>query len=59
MVSTKQYGMLSLTVPSPMRFKKKPSAFNRCVGDKMRNKDYSDRESVQTAFRAATKACGR
>lgn len=59
MVSTKKYGMLSLTVPSPMRFKKKPSAFNRCVGTEMRSKSYSNRQAVINAFTAAAKACGR
>lgn len=59
MVSTKKFGMLSLTVPSPMRFKKAASAFNRCVGTEMRNKSYTDRDSVIRAFTSAAKTCGR
>lgn len=59
MVSTKKLGFLSLTVPSPMRFKKKPSAFNRCVGDEMRGGSYSSREAVKNAFRSAANKCGR
>ena len=59
MVSTKKYGMLSLTVPSPMRFKKKPSAFNRCVGEELRGGSYATRGAVRSAFASAAKKCGR
>ena len=59
MVSTKKFGIFSLTVPSPMRFKRAASAFNRCVGTEMRNKSYTTRDSVIKAFTAAAKACGR
>ena len=59
MVSTKKYGMLSLTVPSPMRFKKKASGFNRCVGDELRGGSYANRTAVRSAFTSAAKKCGR
>lgn len=36
MGSHKGVGRLQLYVPSPMRFKKKPSAFNLCIGNQLK-----------------------
>ena len=59
MVSTKKFGILSLTVPSPMRFKKAASAFNTCIGEEMRGGNYSSRTAVKSAFASAARKCGR
>ena len=66
MSSQRGVGSLTITVPSPMRFKKRRSAFNSCVGAALRDQTYSrgapgtgGRRDVriQNAFTAAAKSC--
>lgn len=66
MSSRRGMGALTLTVPSPMRFKKRASAFNACVGAALRGQSYSRgapgtggrRDTrIQSAFTAAAKSC--
>ena len=66
MGSTRGVGRLAITVPSPMRFKKRASAFNACVGATLRGQRYSKpgpgmggrRDArIQSAFIAAVRSC--
>ena len=38
-------------------FQKKASRFNNCIGDKLRHGNYSNRESVRSAFKTAVAGC--
>lgn len=40
-----------------IRFTKKPSRYNNCIGDEMRGKPYTNRASVKTAFTKAVAGC--
>jgi len=40
-----------------IRFTKKPSAYNNCIGDELRGESYKSRKDVKEAFRDAVKAC--
>lgn len=66
MGSRRGMGRLTVTVPSPMRFKKRASAFNACVGAQLRKKNYptpapgmGGRRDVriQDAFKSAVRSC--
>jgi len=66
MGSRRGSGILTVTIPSPMRFKKRASAFNACVGARLRGQRYSSpgpgqggrrNPAVQAAFRSAVQAC--
>lgn len=66
MGSRRGSGILTVTIPSPMRFKKRPSAFNACVGARLRGQRYSTpapgtggrRDTrIQGAFRSAASQC--
>lgn len=59
-------GRLTVTVPSPMRFKKRASAFNACIGAQLKGKKYSKpptgmggrrNKAVQSAFISAVDSC--
>ena len=59
-------GRLTVTVPSPMRFKKRASAFNACVGAALRKQTYAKPppgmggrrdKRIQDAFKAAVNGC--
>lgn len=58
MVSHKKFGGIELSLGAGgLRFKKRASAFNVCVGKAMKDKNYTDRASVRGAFRTAAKSC--
>lgn len=66
MGSRRGMGRLTVTVPSPMRFKKRSSAFNACVGAALRGQSYSKPAAgtggrrdkrIQSAFVAAVNGC--
>ena len=66
MGSRRGMGRLTVTVPSPMRFKKRASAFNACVGAALRGKKYSKPapgtggrrdKRIQSAFISAARSC--
>jgi len=66
MSSRRGVGALTITVPSPMRFKKRASAFNACVGAALRGQRYArpapgmgGRRDVriQSAFTSAARSC--
>lgn len=63
MVSHKKIGGMVFTAPSPIRFKKRASQFNRCVGEKLKhgkgpvNGGRYD-TGWQSQFTAAVHACG-
>lgn len=66
MSSRRGMGRLTVTVPSPMRFKKRASQFNACVGAELRDKRYTRPapgtggrrdQRIQSAFRAAVNQC--
>ena len=66
MGSRRGMGRLTVTVPSPMRFKKRASAFNACVGAALRGQRYSKpapgtggrRDTrIQSAFVQAVRSC--
>lgn len=68
MGSRRGMGALTVTVPSPMRFLKRPSAFNACVGARLRGQHYPTpapgmggrRDArIQNAFKQAAGACSR
>lgn len=40
-----------------IRFTKKPSAYNNCIGDEMRGGKYANRKAVKDGFKDAVKAC--
>ncbi len=62
MVSHKKIGGMRFTAPSPIRFAKRPSQFNRCVGEKLkggsgpRNGGRYDK-GWQRTFTAAVQSC--
>lgn len=63
MGSHKGVGRLALYVPSPMRFKKRPSAFNVCIGNELRGGSGPTEggrydTGWQKKFVAAAKKCG-
>lgn len=63
MGSHKGIGPLTLYVPSPLRFKKKPSAFNMCIAEKLRGgtgptKGGRYDKTWQKKFVEAAKDCG-
>lgn len=66
MGSRRGMGALAITVPSPMRFVKRPSAFNSCVGARLRDQRYPTPapglggkrdQRIQSAFTQAVRAC--
>lgn len=66
MGSRRGMGALQITVPSPMRFVKRPSAFNSCVGAALRGATYSRPapglggkrdQRIQNAFTQAVRSC--
>ena len=66
MGSRRGMGALTITVPSPMRFKKRASAFNACVGAALRGQIYSKPapgaggrrdKRIQSAFISAVRGC--
>ena len=66
MGSRRGMGRLTVTVPSPMRFKKRASAFNACVGAALRGQSYSKPapgmggrrdKRIQSAFISAVNSC--
>lgn len=66
MSSRRGVGALTITVPSPMRFKKRASAFNSCVGARLRGQRYATPPPgqggrrdvrIQNAFTQAVGAC--
>ena len=40
-----------------IRFTKKPSRYNNCIGDELRGGKYTDRASVKSAFTKAVASC--
>ena len=57
MVSHGEVSGIKLTLGAGgLRFRKKPTKFNRCVGKEMRGVTGSQKE-IQTKFEAATKKC--
>ena len=68
MGSRRGMGALTITVPSPMRFKKRSSSFNACVGAALRGQSYSKPapgmggrrdKRIQSAFISAVRGCAR
>jgi len=60
MVSHGQVSGIKLTLGTGgLRFRKKASGFNMCVGDELRGKDYASRTAVRSAFTSAAKKCGK
>ena len=66
MSSRRGVGLLQISVPAPMRFVKRPSAFNACVGARLRGQTYPKpaagmggrrNKAVQDAFTAAAQGC--
>lgn len=66
MSSRRGMGALRISVPSPMRFVKRSSQFNACVGAALRGQTYSRGQPgtggrrdarIQNAFTAAAKSC--
>ena len=66
MGSRRGMGRLTVTVPSPMRFKKRASAFNACVGASLRGQRYASPppgmggrrdKRIQSAFTSAVHGC--
>ena len=66
MGSRRGMGRLTVTVPSPMRFLKRASAFNACVGARLKRQNYPTPppgqggkrdKRIQAAFTAAVHAC--
>ena len=66
MGSRRGMGRLTVTVPSPMRFVKRASAFNACVGAKLKGQEYSRPpkgtggrrdKRIQNAFKTAVQSC--
>jgi len=66
MGSCRGAGALTICVPAPMRFKKRPSAFNACVGAELKGKTYAKPKPgmggkrdarIQSAFTTAAKKC--
>ena len=66
MGSRRGMGRLTVTVPSPMRFKRRPSAYNACIGGALKGASYSKPainmggkrdKRIQDAFKAAVNKC--
>ena len=66
MGSRRGMGRLTVTVPSPMRFKKRASAFNACIGASLRGQHYPTPPAgmggrrdkrIQSAFTSAVRSC--
>ena len=66
MGSRRGIGRLAITVPSPMRFVKRASAFNACIGATLRGQHYGTPSPgmggrrdvrIQNAFKAAVQQC--
>lgn len=62
MVSHKKIGGMYFTAPSPIRFKKRASQFNRCVGEKLKGgagPTHGGRYDTgwQRTFTAAVQSC--
>ena len=66
MGSRRGMGRLTVTVPSPMRFKKRSSRYNACIGAQLKGKSYAKppvgmggrrNKAVQSAFISAVNSC--
>ena len=58
MVSHASFGGIELSIgKGGLRFKKRPSAFNTCVGKEIKGGSYNSRAAVRDAFRTAAKKC--
>jgi len=58
MVSHKSFGGIELSLGAGgLRFKRRPSAFNICVGKAIKGGNYSSRKAVRDAFESAAKGC--
>jgi len=62
MVSHKSFGGIELSIGGGgLRFKKRPSAYNICIGNELKGKKYSHggrySKEVQAAFKAAVNKC--
>lgn len=63
MVSHTEFGGIRLTLgKGGLRFRKKASAFNRCVGSKLRGQKYTGADAamkIQSSFTQAVKSCSK
>jgi len=59
-------GRLTVSIPSPMRFKKRASRYNACIGGQLKGKKYAKPPvgmggrrniAVQSAFISAVNSC--
>lgn len=50
-------GRYRLYVPSPMRFRRRASAANICIGKALKDKSHGSRTAARDAFTAAAKGC--
>ncbi len=62
MVSHKKFGGIELSIGAGgLRFKKRPSAYNICIGKQLKGKSYAHggrySKEVQAAFKAAVVSC--
>lgn len=58
MVSHANFGGIELSIgKGGLRFKKRPSAFNICVGKAIKGGSYSSRQDVKNAFASAVNKC--
>jgi len=62
MVSHKSFGGIMLSIGGGgLRFKKRPSAYNICIGKALKGKKYSSggrySKEVQAAFKSAVNSC--
>lgn len=60
MSRSRKHGMTVTFTPKRglrVMWTKRPSAYNRCIGEKMRSKTFTDRASVKKAFKEAVSEC--